>query len=65
MTRDKIAILVTHRLGSARIADRIIVMDYGKIIETGTHESLLDKHGKYAEMWEAQAESYIEKATGG
>ncbi|MDR0272111.1 MAG: ABC transporter ATP-binding protein/permease [Clostridiales bacterium] len=61
LTKSKIAILVTHRLGSARIADRIIVMDNGKIAESGTHESLLTlPGGKYAEMWEAQAESYSE-----
>jgi ATP-binding cassette subfamily B protein len=59
LTKDKIALLVTHRLGSARIADRIVVMDEGKIVETGTHESLLAAKGKYAEMWIAQADSYI------
>jgi len=58
LTKDKVAILVTHRLGSARIANRIAVMDNGKIVEIGTHESLLANKGKYAEMWEAQAESY-------
>jgi len=58
LARNKMAILVTHRLGSARIADRIAVMDGGKIVEIGTHESLLAKKGKYAEMWVAQAEGY-------
>ena len=58
LTKDKIAVLVTHRLGSARIADKIIVMDAGKIVETGTHEQLLNNSGKYAEMWTAQAEAY-------
>ena len=58
LTRHKIAVLVTHRLGSARIADRIAVMDGGKIVEIGTHESLLAGKGKYAEMWASQAESY-------
>jgi len=58
LTSDKMAILVTHRLGSARIADRIAVMDGGKIVEIGTHESLLEINGKYAEMWAVQAESY-------
>jgi ATP-binding cassette subfamily B protein len=61
LTKNKIAILVTHRLGSARIADRIIVMANGGIAESGTHESLLANRGKYAEMWEAQAESYAEE----
>jgi len=58
LTRNKMAVLVTHRLGSVRIADRIAVMDGGKIVETGTHDSLLAGNGKYAQMWAAQAESY-------
>jgi len=58
LTRDKMAIIVTHRLGSVRIADRIVVMDSGKIIESGTHEELLVCNGKYTEMWMTQAENY-------
>jgi len=58
LTRGKIAILVTHRLGSARIAHRIAVMEAGKIVESGTHDELLASKGKYAEMWATQAESY-------
>ena len=50
--------LVTHRLGSARIADRIIVMDKGCLIEEGTHDELVAKNGKYAQMWQAQASWY-------
>jgi ATP-binding cassette subfamily B protein len=60
LTKGKTAILVTHRLGSTKIADRIAVMDGGKIVEIGTHENLLAAKGKYAEMWAAQAESYTE-----
>jgi ATP-binding cassette subfamily B protein len=58
--RGKTAVVVTHRLGSARIADRIIVMDKGKIVEMGTHEQLAASRGKYASMWKAQAEYYKE-----
>jgi len=58
LTAKKMAVLVTHRLGSVRIADKIAVMDKGKLVEMGTHESLLANKGKYAEMWQAQAESY-------
>ena len=57
-TRGKTAILVTHRLGSTRIADRIVVMDGGRIIEEGTHAALLDAGGRYAELWRAQAQWY-------
>lgn len=58
LVKGKTAVLVTHRLGSVRIADRIIVMDNGKIVEDGTHEELLDKQGLYATMWKAQKEWY-------
>jgi ATP-binding cassette subfamily B protein len=58
LVRGKMAILVTHRLGSVKIADRIAVMDGGTIVETGTHDSLITAKGKYAEMWTAQAEGY-------
>jgi len=57
-TQNMTGILVTHRLGSAKIADRIIVMDAGRIVEEGSHESLLGQNGKYAEMYHAQAKWY-------
>lgn len=59
MAENKCAILVTHRLGSARLADRIIVMDEGKIIDIGTHEELLARSGKYADMYATQAQWYV------
>ena len=52
------AILVTHRLGSARPADRILVMRDGRIVEDGTHRQLLERHGLYHEMFTAQADWY-------
>ena len=58
LANGKTALIITHRLGSARIANRIIVMDSGRIIEEGTHDELLVRKGKYAEMWEAQASGY-------
>jgi ATP-binding cassette, subfamily B, bacterial len=60
LANGKTAMIITHRLASARIANRIIVMDKGKIIEEGRHEELIEKNGKYAEMWTAQASSYTE-----
>ena len=57
ISEDKTAVIVTHRLGSCRIADRIVVMDAGKVMQVGTHEELLsDEDGLYRRMWEAQAE---------
>ena len=52
------AILVTHRLGSARLADRILVMRDGRIVEDGTHWQLLERRGLYHEMFSAQAVWY-------
>ncbi|MGI6239479.1 MAG: ABC transporter ATP-binding protein [Christensenellales bacterium] len=52
------AIIVTHRIGSARIADRIIVLNDGQIEEEGTHDALIQANGHYAEMVKAQADWY-------
>ena len=51
-------LLISHRLGSARLAQRIAVMDRGRIVETGPHDELLARKGLYADMWEAQAAWY-------
>ena len=58
LAHGKCAMVVTHRLGSAKLAHRIIVMDGGEIVGTGTHEELLAAPGKYADMWAAQAQWY-------
>lgn len=59
LAKDKTSIIVTHRLGCVKIADRIIVLDKGRIVEMGTHAELLQNRGKYSEMYYAQAEWYI------
>ena len=58
VTKNKTAVLVTHRIGSARIADRIIVMENGEIIEMGSHEALIDKHGLYYKLLKLQSSWY-------
>ena len=55
----KTVFYISHRLSTTRDADRIIMLENGKIIEEGTHESLLKKGGKYAAMWNAQAGKYV------
>lgn len=58
ISKNKTAIIVTHRLGSTKIADRVIVMEKGKIADIGTHEELLSREGVYAKMFNAQAQWY-------
>lgn len=58
ISRDKTAVIITHRLGSARIADRIVVLDAGRIVEMGTHEELLERKEHYYKMYQAQAKWY-------
>ena len=59
LAEGKTCIVITHRLGLARIADRIVVLKDGKIAEKGSHQQLLEQRGEYARMWEAQAGWYI------
>jgi ABC-type multidrug transport system fused ATPase/permease subunit len=56
--KNKILILISHRFSTVRRADKICVMDKGKIIEEGSHEELIKKKGIYAELFELQAKSY-------
>lgn len=57
-TADKTVIFISHRLSTTRLADRIVMLEQGKIVEQGTHEQLLALDGKYAQMWKVQAGAY-------
>ncbi|MGW4890235.1 ABC transporter ATP-binding protein [Streptomyces murinus] len=62
LSTGRTVVLITHRLGSTRAADRIIVLDGGHLLEEGTHESLLEnEQGEYAAMWRAQARTYSDR----
>jgi len=58
LTTDKITLFISHRFSTVRLADCIIVLEGGKVIEQGTHEALLAHAGIYAELFELQAAAY-------
>jgi len=55
VARGRTTLVIAHRLQTARAADRIAVLSGGRIVETGTHDELLDADGRYAAMWRAFA----------
>jgi len=58
LTKGKSAVLISHRFSTVRMADRILVLEKGQLIESGTHEELLEKDGRYAELFQLQAQGY-------
>lgn len=60
LVRDKTAIYISHRMSSCKFCDRIVVLDGGRILEEGTHETLLQKQGRYYELYSAQAAYYAQ-----
>ena len=58
LIKDQSAVLITHRLSTVKMADRIYVMDGGKIVESGTHEELMQLKQTYAHLFETQAQNY-------
>ena len=60
IARGRTVILVTHRLGTVRMADLVLVLDRGALVETGTHDELLAAEGRYAELYRIQADLYAQ-----
>jgi ATP-binding cassette subfamily B protein len=56
--RGYVTLLVSHRFTTVRMADRIVVLDGGRITETGDHDELMARGGLYAELYELQARGY-------
>jgi ATP-binding cassette subfamily B protein len=57
-TKDKTVIYISHRLSSAVLSDRIIVIGNGTILESGSHQELMAQNGEYNRMFTLQASSY-------
>lgn len=58
VTKDQMVILISHRFSTVRIADYILVLDKGKVLEEGSHDSLLEQNGHYANLFRLQAAGY-------
>lgn len=58
LARDRTAILISHRLSTVRMADRIYVLENGKVVESGDHDRLIRRGGTYARLFETQARYY-------
>lgn len=58
---DKTMVVIAHRLATISHLDKIYVFDKGEIVEEGTHEQLITKNGKYAEMWNLQSDGFFEE----
>ncbi len=62
---DKTTIFVSHRLSSATVADQIVVLENGCVIEQGTHAELMEQRGKYCELFSTQAKRYLAQEEAG
>jgi ATP-binding cassette subfamily B protein len=58
LTRDRTVLVISHRFSTVRLADYIYVLDRGRVVEAGAHEELLQRRGRYAELFELQAAGY-------
>ncbi len=60
LSKGKTSFIVTHRLSLTKMADRVVVMDKGKVVQIGTHKELISVKGKYQELYSSQSKWYVE-----
>lgn len=58
LIEGKSAVLISHRFSTVRMADRILFLNQGKVLELGSHEELMAQNGRYAELFHLQARGY-------
>lgn len=64
-SQGKTVFFISHRMSSARMADRILFLEHGTIVEEGTHQELMERDGRYAAMFKLQAKNYQDEMGGG
>jgi ATP-binding cassette subfamily B protein len=65
LTRGKTTLLISHRFSTVRMADRILVLEGGRLRDEGSHEELMRQDGRYAQMFRLQAEGFRDDGAGG